>query len=75
MELERIQNEIKIEKDPLEDEHECFSEESKLDQYQIEENWVKVWKDWELENENWMSGKKVENEIGRIVVSLSRRRC
>ncbi len=45
MELERIQNEIKIEKDPLEDEHECFREESKLDQHQVEENWVKVWKD------------------------------
>ncbi len=58
LELERIQNQIKIEKDPLEDEHECFREGSKPDQHQIEENWVKVWKDWELEKEKIDKWKK-----------------
>jgi hypothetical protein len=54
LELKKIQNE----KDPLENEHECFREEIKLDQYKIEDNWVKVWKDWELEKEKMDEWKK-----------------
>ncbi len=49
---------VKIEKDPHENEHECLREESKLDQHQIEENQVKVQKDWELDKEKMDEWKK-----------------
>ncbi len=67
MELERIQNEIKIEKDPLEDEHECFEEESKLDQHQLKRIGWRCGKTRSWRKKRWMNGKKVENEIGTIV--------
>jgi len=63
LELDIVRKELQIEKEQIEVRHEHHRNLKELDQQQIEDEWAKVRKDWELVKENMEERKRVEDEI------------